>query len=139
VPGLLLHQHPHTPADQILQPGCLEPHLLVEVHQNHPEQRQPAEDVERVEALAGVERRQRHGNRGCGGRRRHDGLAVRRCRSGRESLRGVEGGVDRLGYRGEFAAGERESPAWGIPAQQWRERRCTIGYTIEWSCRSVIC
>ena len=56
-PGLLLDEHVHAPADQVLQPGHLEPHLLVEVHQDHPEQRQPAKDVERVQALIGVQRR----------------------------------------------------------------------------------
>jgi hypothetical protein len=56
-PGLLLHQHPDTPADQVLQAGRLEPHLLVKVHQNHPEEREPAKDVERVQAALGVERR----------------------------------------------------------------------------------
>ncbi len=56
-PGLLLDEHVHAPADQVLQTGYLDPHLLVEVHQDHPEQRQPAKDVEGVEALIGVQRR----------------------------------------------------------------------------------
>ena len=55
-PGLLLDEYPHAPADQVLQAGHLEPHLLVEVHQDHSEQRQPAQDVEPVQALIGVQR-----------------------------------------------------------------------------------
>jgi hypothetical protein len=43
----------------------------MEVNQDHPEQRQPTQDVERVQALVGVERRQGHGSG-------HSGLAVRR-------------------------------------------------------------
>ena len=77
-PGLLLHEHPHAPADQILQPCRVEAHFLVEVHQNHPEQGEPAEDVERVQAFVGVERRRRRCNLWRGKRRsRHDGSASR--------------------------------------------------------------
>jgi len=58
-PGLLLDQDPHTPADQILQPGDLDTHLLVEVHQDHPEQGKPAQDVEGVQAMVAVHRGER--------------------------------------------------------------------------------
>jgi hypothetical protein len=34
-------EDPHGPGDQILQPGDLDTHLLVEVHQDHPEQGKP--------------------------------------------------------------------------------------------------
>ena len=55
-PGLLLHEDPDAPADQILEAGNLDPHLLVEVHQDHAEQREPAQNVQRVQAIIGGQR-----------------------------------------------------------------------------------
>src|SRR5262249_3610380 len=76
-PGLLLDQHPHGPADQVLRSLDLDSHLLVEVHQDHSEQCEATEDVERVNALVGIEWCECHGGWYEGsGSARHEFLAA---------------------------------------------------------------
>ena len=58
-PRLLLDEDVDAPADQVLDPADLEAHLLVEVHQDHAEEREAAEHVERLQPLARL-----HGARG---------------------------------------------------------------------------
>jgi hypothetical protein len=55
-PRLLFDEDPHTPRDQVLQPGRLDARLLMEVHEDHPEQGETAQHVERVKALVGIDR-----------------------------------------------------------------------------------
>src|SRR5262249_21662506 len=50
-PGLLLEQYPDRPADQILGPLHYQPQQLVEVDDQHTEQREAAQDVEAGDAL----------------------------------------------------------------------------------------
>src|SRR6185503_15535032 len=50
-PGLLLEQDPDRPGDQVFGPRHLEAKPLVEVDDQHPEQREATQDVEVGEAL----------------------------------------------------------------------------------------
>lgn len=55
-PRLLLDPHPDDPADQVFEARGLEPHLLVEMDQDHAEQGESAEDVECIDPLVLAER-----------------------------------------------------------------------------------
>jgi hypothetical protein len=54
-PRLLLDEHPHAPADQVLEACRLDPHLLVEVDEDHPVEREATQDVERVQSFVACE------------------------------------------------------------------------------------
>ncbi len=95
-PALLLDQHPHAPADEIFGAAHLQAHALVEVDDDHAEDGEPAENVERVDAAGGLGQ-----CRGAASSRRGDG--------GSEGGRRVGHGMPGWGP-GKCAAGANRAP-----------------------------
>ena len=55
-PRLLLGENPNAPTNQVLHPSRFATHVLVEVNENHAEERQAPKNVQRVNTLIGRDR-----------------------------------------------------------------------------------